>query len=151
MSSLAFRSFDPLFAADPFRAARAIFEGAAAKQPSALPVQFDVIETAEAFEFEADLPGVAQDDVDITLDGRTLTISGTRSRAEEKSEGNRHIVERSFGKFSRSFLLPQTADISSVGAKLDAGVLRVTVAKKAEVKPRKITIGEAPDKLQAAS
>ncbi len=149
MSSLAFRSFDPLFA-DPFRMARAMFD-APAKEPAGLAVRFDVVETEQAFEFEADLPGVAEKDVEITLDGRTLTISGSRERASDRTEDNRHIVERSFGKFSRSFLLPQTADVSAVSAKLEAGVLAVTVGKKAEIKPRKITIGAEPDKLAAAS
>ena len=149
MSSLAFRSFDPLFA-DPFRMARAMFD-APAKEPAELPVRFDVIETDTAFEFEADLPGVAEKDLDITLDGRTLTIAGSRERASDRTEDNRHIIERTFGKFSRSFLLPQTADISAVSAKLDAGVLHVTVGKKAEVKPRKISIGEQAEKLSAAS
>lgn len=149
MSSLAFRSFDPLFA-DPLRMARAMFD-APAKQPEGLTVRFDVFETETGFEFEADLPGVPEDNLEITLDGRTLTIAGSRERAQERDDGNRHIVERSFGKFSRSFLLPQTADVSSITANLDAGVLKVTVGKKAEVKPRKITIGGEADKLSAAS
>ena len=149
MSSLAFRSFDPMFA-DPFRMARQFFDTPAAKAPAPLSVRFDVTETEQAFEFEADLPGIREEDVEITLDGRTLAISGTRERKREREDDNRHIVERSFGKFTRSFLLPQTADVSAVQAKLAEGVLHVTVAKKAEVKPRKIALGgDGKDKLSA--
>jgi HSP20 family protein len=148
MSNLAFRSFDPLFA-DPFRMARVFFDAPARKTapPEAatkpLAVRFDVTETEEAFLFEADLPGIAREALDITVDGHTLAVSGTRERKVEHDEANRHVTERSFGTFTRSFVLPDTADLSAIQADLDGGVLHVRVAKKAEVKPRKIPLGDA--------
>jgi HSP20 family protein len=150
MSSLAFRSFDPLFG-DPLRVARALFD-TPVRTPAPLAARFDVLETEDAFVFEADLPGVAEADVEVTIDGRTLSISATRERNERTETDSVHIEERSFGKLGRSFLLPDTADVGSVRANLDAGVLTVHVAKKAQVKPRKVPLGaKSTDELAAAS
>jgi HSP20 family protein len=121
---------------DPFALARELF---ALEKPEFAPA-FNVKENENAYLIEADLPGVKDEDVEITFDRNRLTIAGTRN-AEAKTEGdNYHLYERRYGSFSRSFTLPQSANADAVEAKLDAGVLTVTVPKKAETKARKIPI-----------
>lgn len=106
---------------------------------------FEVKETKEAYVFKADLPGVKEDGLDISLTGNRLTISGQREE-EKKDEGERHFVyERSFGGFSRSFTLPEGIDAEHVQAELKHGVLNVVVPKKPEVQPRRITVKSADE------
>jgi len=79
-------------------------------------------------------------DLDIAVHNNVLTVSGSRN-AEERKEGDSFaLYERQYGSFSRSFSLPDTADGERVEAKLDAGVLTLTIWKKAEAKPRKIAL-----------
>lgn len=104
---------------------------------------FEVRETDDAFVFKGDMPGVRQDDVDISLVGNNLQITGKREREEEQEEGTVHTYERSFGQFTRSFALPDSADLDKVRCDLKEGVLTLVVPKKAGAAPhrRKIEIG----------
>jgi HSP20 family protein len=128
---------------DPFQMARELLSWDpffAGRQVSAYVPAFEVKETNEAFVLKADVPGVAENDLDIAVHNNVLTISGTR-QAEERKEGESFaLYERQYGSFSRSFSLPDTADGDRVEAKLDAGVLTLTIWKKAEAKPRKIAL-----------
>ena len=100
----------------------------------------EISENDTEYLIRADLPAVRKEDVHVTLDDSMLTISGERKqRTEDKTEKS-HRVETAYGKFSRSFSLPDTADGERVEAKLDAGVLTLTIWKKAEAKPRKIAL-----------
>jgi HSP20 family protein len=133
-----FRMMGELLRWDPF----ADFErlGQASGGAGFLPA-VDVRETADAFVFRADLPGVKEDDVEISLTGNRLTISGQRQE-EIRDEGSRyHSYERSYGSFSRSFTLPDGADADNVRADMKDGVLDITVPKRPEVKPRRISLG----------
>lgn len=131
---------------DPFQVARDLlswdpFFGG--RQASAFVPAFEVKETTEAFLVKADVPGVAEKDLDIAVHNNVLTISGAR-QSEERKEGEAYaLYERQYGSFSRSFQLPDTADGDRVEAKLDAGVLHLTIWKKAEAKPRKIALSKA--------
>ena len=88
----------------------------------------------------ADVPGVKEENVDVSLHNGILAISGARA-AEERKEGETYFLyERQYGTFSRSFALPETADGDKVDAKLDNGVLTVTIGKRAEAKPKKIAL-----------
>ena len=104
---------------------------------------FEVRETDDAFLFKGDMPGVKQEDLDIHIVGNTLQISGKREREEEKDEGTLHTYERSYGTFSRSFALPDAADLDNVRCDLKDGVLTLAVPKKPGTAPhrRKIQIG----------
>jgi HSP20 family protein len=128
-------------ARDPFQLARELFAWdpfSGGRQVSAYVPPFEVKETNEAFVVKADVPGVAEPDLDIAVHNNVLTISGTR-QSEERKEGDAFsLYERQYGSFSRSFSLPDTADGERVEAKLDSGVLTLTIWKKAEAKPRKI-------------
>jgi HSP20 family protein len=107
---------------------------------SAFSPTFEVKETADSFVIKADVPGVEEKDLDVALHNGTLTVSGSRA-AEERKDGESYaIYERQYGSFSRSFALPEMADGERVDAKLESGVLTLTIAKKAEAKPRKIAI-----------
>lgn len=102
--------------------------------------QFDVKETKDAYVFRADLPGVAEDQVEISLTGNRLTISGAREE-EKRDESERWFTyERSHGSFTRLFTLPEGVDAENVRADLKNGVLEVVVPKKPEVQPRKINL-----------
>jgi len=117
---------------DPFREMEAV--------PSAFFPAFDIRETSEGYLFQADLPGVQQEDLDIQLSGNRLSISGKRE-AEARREGeNRFIAERSYGNFCRTFNLPEGVDGNAVKAELRNGVLNLLVPKVPEVQPRKIAI-----------
>lgn len=102
----------------------------------------DVRETEDEYRIEADVPGIDPKDIEVTLENGVLTLKGerrTEQSTEEKNGGARHL-ERSYGVFVRRFALPDTADAENVEAKADKGVLRLTVKKKAESKPRRIEV-----------
>jgi len=101
---------------------------------------FDVKETQDGYVFKADLPGIKEKELDISLTGSRLTVSGKREE-EKKEEGERfYAYERSYGSFSRSFTLPEGVDPDSVQAELKEGVLTLSIAKKPEVKAKKIEL-----------
>ncbi len=111
---------------------------------------FDVKETKDAYLFKADLPGVKQDDVEISLTGNRLTISGKRE-AEKRDEGERYFAfEREYGAFSRSFTLPDGVDTEHVSAEMKDGVLAVMLPKKPEVQPKKIALKIGEEKKAKA-
>ncbi|MEZ4375480.1 MAG: HSP20 family small heat-shock protein [Polyangiaceae bacterium] len=100
---------------------------------------FDVKETPEAFELFADLPGVKAEDVDVRVNGNQLSITGKRVAEAKKDGENFHYVERSYGSFSRVFTLPDNAS-HEVDANLKDGVLKVSIPKRPESKPRQISV-----------
>jgi HSP20 family protein len=101
----------------------------------------DLVETDEHFVLKADLPGVAESDVNIELESNVLTISGERrTEHEERNEGY-YRIERATGAFRRLLTLPDGIDPEAVTAKFDNGVLEVRIPKPAEAKPRRVQIG----------
>ncbi len=140
-------ALEPLRRFDPFEVMRELMEwepfgelrsmtGGAAFVPT-----FDVKETKEAYLFTADLPGVKESDLEISLTGNRLTVAGKRQEEKKEEEGEHYFAyERSYGSFSRSFTLPEGVDPEHVGAELKDGVLRLTLPKKPELKPRKIEL-----------
>lgn len=105
--------------------------------------EIDVRETKDAITVEAELPGVDEKDVSVTLNNGILTIRGEKKQEREESkEGYYHLSERTFGSFERSLRLPDTIDDQKIEAKFDKGVLTVTAAKRPEAvkSERKIQI-----------
>jgi HSP20 family protein len=100
----------------------------------------DVYETEDKIELRLDLPGIDPENVDLTVEDSTLTVSGTREFRREDSEENFRRVERRFGSFTRSLGLPATADAERIQATFDKGVLTVEVPKREEAKPKRIEI-----------
>src|SRR5262249_47475659 len=132
-----FRMMREVLRWDPLRDVEPAFTGYTTFAPT-----FDVKETKDGYVFRADLPGVNQEDLEISLTGNRLSISGHRE--EEKREQNEpySATGRSYGSFSRSSPLPDGTDAEHVTADLKSGVLVLTIPKKPEVQPKKITIGE---------
>ena len=107
------------------------------------PYGVDIREDQDHLYVEAELPGFKKDDVEITLENQTLTISAQRNDQTEKSDetkGELLLNERRYRRFLRSFTLPPTVDGQTVNAKLADGVLTVTLNKREETKPRKISV-----------
>ena len=106
------------------------------------PYGVDIREDQDHFYVEAELPGFKKNEIDITLENQTLTISAERredSRQDKKGELLLH--ERRYSRFLRSFTLPPTVDEQTVNAKLAEGVLTIVLNKREETKPRKIQVG----------
>jgi len=100
----------------------------------------DIFENKDNIVLEAELPGMSPDDVNISVENNVLTIHGER-KFEKKDEGdNFHRLERSYGAFTRSFTLPPTVSTENVNAEFENGLLRLTLAKREEAKPRRIEI-----------
>jgi HSP20 family protein len=100
----------------------------------------DLVEDDEFFVLRADLPGVAEDDVAIELDGDVLTVSGSRHAMHDEKKGGVHRIERAYGAFQRSLSLPEGIDPGAIAASFDRGVLEVRIPKPEESKPRKVSI-----------
>lgn len=101
----------------------------------------DIYEDDQKLVLKLEVPGVKEDELDIQVEGRTLTVRGERKFSSEEKQENFHRVEHRYGTFARNFTLPSTVDAESVKATYDAGVLELNLTKKAEAKPRQIKIG----------
>jgi HSP20 family protein len=128
----AFLTWDPFRDMTPFAA----FEGRAATFAPA----FEVKETQDSYLFKADVPGIQEKDIDVTVAGNRLTVAGKREEEKEDRSDQFYAYERNYGSFSRSFTLPDGADTDKLGASLEKGVLTVTVPKKPEVQPKKVAV-----------
>ena len=136
-----------------FREVQKTFEDFSQRGPFAqfrsdmLSPKVDVAETKDAIEVTAELPGVDEKDLDVTLADGVLTVRGEKktARDEQDKDKNWHTVERSYGSFSRAIPLPFDPDSAKVEAKFDKGVLHIHLPKPAEVakKQQKIEIKKA--------
>ena len=106
--------------------------------------RIDVYESEDAIELSAELPGVEQGDVDVSVLEGVLTVKGEKKSVRESDEGAR-VVERSYGSFTRSFRLPENVDADNIAATFKNGVLTLSLPKVAEQKPepRKIEVAGA--------
>jgi HSP20 family protein len=116
-----------------------------AKEESFLSAFVPVVNTREgeyAYHIELDLPGIKKEDIEITTEDNVLTISGERKLKDEAKEEDYYRVESVYGKFSRSFTLPEKIDVENIHAESADGVLEVIIPKLKEedTKPKKIEI-----------
>lgn len=100
----------------------------------------DVYETSDGIVLEADLPGLKAEDFELSIENNVLTLKGERKFEKKTDEGNYHRVERSYGGFTRSFTLPTTVDVNNVAADFKDGVLKVSLPRREETKPRQIQV-----------
>jgi HSP20 family protein len=110
---------------------------------SLAPYGVDVREDADHIYVEAELPGFKKEEVDIHLENQTLTITAeqkTQNGEKSQEKGNWLLHERRYTRFQRSFTLPPTVDAQTVQAKLTDGILTITLNKREESKPRRITV-----------
>lgn len=132
------RSFDRLFddsAFDRFfTPTRA--EGEGARSPA-----LDVTESERAYTVKLDLPGITKDDVKIAIDGRRVDVQAQTTRNDEKKQGDRVVYsERSVSSWARSFTLPMEVDQAESSARMDHGVLTLTLAKRGATKASQLTV-----------
>jgi len=98
--------------------------------------QLDVTEVDNELRVSAEIPGVSQEDVDVTVEGDILTLRGEKRAETEEDRGNYHVSERSFGRFQRSIQLPFTPEPDQVRANFDRGVLMITIPKADQAQQR---------------
>ena len=111
----------------------------------------DLVEAESHFVLTADLPGLSEEDVNIEVEERVLTISGERKAEHTENKDGYHRVERAFGSFSRSLTLPEGVNAEAVSASFDRGVLEVRIPKPEQRKPRRvaISVGDQPATIEA--
>jgi HSP20 family protein len=100
----------------------------------------DIYENKDQIVLEAELPGMRQEDFDLSIENNVLTLRGERKFEKTDETDNYHRVERSYGAFTRSFTLPQTVSAEGANAEYNNGVLRVTLPKREETKARRIQV-----------
>ena len=96
--------------------------------------KIDLSETDKDIRVTAELPGVDEKDVEVTLSGDLLTIKGEKKVEEERKKEDYHVVERSYGAFERTFRLPYAVAEKDIAAEFDKGVLKVVLPKPAEAR-----------------
>jgi HSP20 family protein len=108
----------------------------------------DIHEKERELILTAELPGVDEKDIDIEVEGNTLTLKGKREIEKETKEEDYHRIERSYGSFYRSFTLPYNVDAGKIKAEHDNGVLRISMPKKPELKPKKVNVLKSAKKTK---
>jgi HSP20 family protein len=108
---------------------------------NAAPIKVDVVEKNDAFVVRAEVPGVAKEDIQVTIEGDQLSIAAEIKRESEQKDGERVLrSERYHGAVYRSFVLPVEIDQDASQAKYEGGVLELTLVKKPAAHGRKLTI-----------
>jgi HSP20 family protein len=125
---------------DPFREMAPLAGFAGFQEPVAWNPNFDVTENKDAYVFKADLPGIKQEDLEISATGNRLQISGKREMEHETRNDTFYAFERQYGSFTRTFTLPEGADVDHARSDLKEGVLTLVIPKRAEAQARKIQI-----------
>ncbi len=100
----------------------------------------DIYETDDAIVLEAELPGMNEKDIEVKVEDNVLTIRGERKFEEERKEENYYRMERFYGAFQRSFTLPPNIETDKIKAEYKKGILKVTMPKKEQAKPKQIKI-----------
>ena len=108
----------------------------------------DVYEDEHNLVLKLEVPGMNEEDLKVSVENNTLTVSGERKFEKEEKEENFHRIERRYGSFTRTFRLPNTVDQENVDASYDKGILKITLGKRAEAKPRQIKVGSSQKTLQ---
>jgi HSP20 family protein len=131
------RSFDRLFDASFDQ----LFGGAGAAASRARSPALDVAESGQAYTVTLELPGVAKDDVKVSIEGRRVSIEAASAKNDERKDGDRVLLrERSASTYARSFVLPVDLDQERSTAKLEHGVLRLELAKRQAKPASKISV-----------
>ena len=100
----------------------------------------DIYEDEHKITLKIEVPGIDEKDIDVHVEGNTLTVHGERKLEKEEKEENFRRIERQYGSFTRSFTLPGSVDLGQVSADCDKGMLKINLAKKAEAKPKQIKV-----------
>lgn len=103
----------------------------------------DIIEEQDHFLLRADVPGVNAADIDVSMEKGVLSVSGERLAEERKDDSATHRIERTSGRFSRRFTLPESVDADGITAKSRNGILEVTIPKLPQIQARRISVEAA--------
>src|SRR5271166_6612526 len=147
-----FRAFSPM----EDRLARLLRESFNPEHPeeslttTSLAPPVDIYEDEHKIALKIEVPGIDEKDIDVRIEGNTLTVHGERKLEKDEKEENFRRVERQYGSFTRSFTLPGSVDPGQVSADYDKGVLKINLAKKAEAKPKQIKISVGSEKTLAS-
>src|SRR5579864_6867928 len=106
----------------------------------------DIYEDEHNITLRMEVPGIDEKDIDVRIENNTLTVHGERKLEKEEKEENFRRVERQYGSFTRSFTLPTTVDAEKVSANYEKGILKISLAKKAEAKPKQIKVNVSGEK-----
>jgi len=110
----------------------------------------DIYEDEHTIAVKMEVPGIDEKDIDVRIENNTLTVHGERKIEKEEKEENFRRVERQYGSFTRSFTLPSSVDTGQVSANYEKGVLKISLAKKAEAKPKQIKVNVGSEKTVEA-
>ena len=110
----------------------------------------DIYEDEHTITLKLEVPGIDEKDIDVRIENTTLTVHGERKIEKEEKEENFRRVERQYGSFTRSFTLPSSVDPGQVSANYDKGMLKISLAKKAEAKPKQIKVNVGGEKILEA-
>ena len=110
----------------------------------------DVYEDEHNITLKVEVPGIEEKDIDVRVENNTLTVHGERKFEKEEKEENFRRVERQYGSFTRSFTLPTSVDAEKVSANYDQGILKISLPKKAEAKPKQIKVKVGSEKTLEA-
>jgi HSP20 family protein len=144
-----FKAMRELMRWDPFRELGHTFSSEGLK--SIFVPDMDIKDTPSAYVFKADLPGIKEKDVELSITGNRLTLSGKREEEKREEKANYYTCERFYGSFTRSFTLPAGTDLEHASAELKDGVLTICVPKKPEVQPKPIPVNGGEAKAKAKS
>jgi HSP20 family protein len=137
-----FRVMRDLMGWDPFGEMTAF----APQTPAGFLPSFEIKETKDGYSFKADVPGVKEGDIDVTVTGNRLTVAGKRESEKQEQTDTYYTYERSYGDFTRSFTLPEGVDMSSAHADLKDGVLTLSIKKAPGAETKKIAVQTAAKK-----
>ena len=110
----------------------------------------DIYEDEHNITLKLEVPGIDEKDIDVQIQGNTLTVHGERNFEKEEKEENFCRIERQYGNFTRSFTLPGSVDPGHVSADYDKGVLKINLAKKADATPKQIKVNIGREKTLEA-
>jgi HSP20 family protein len=125
-------------------------EGQEALTSTSFAPAVDVYEDEHNVTLKIEVPGIDEKDIDVRIENNTLTVHGERKYEKDEKEENYRRIERQYGSFTRSFTLPTTVDPEKVSANYEKGVLKITLAKKAEAKPKQIKVNIGGEKTLEA-
>jgi HSP20 family protein len=100
----------------------------------------DIYEDDKAVVLKLEVPGIEEEDLEVSVENQTLTVKGERKFDHEEKEESFHRIERRYGSFFRAFTLPSTVDTENVQASYNAGVLKLELKKKPEAQPKQIKV-----------
>jgi HSP20 family protein len=136
--------FDRFFSGSLFGPFGGLPDAQPLRQPfSGMMPKVDVSESEREIQIVAELPGLKQENVELNLENDLLTLRGETSTSRDEKDKQYHLTERSYGRFERSFRLPDTVDREKISASFENGLLTVTLPKseRAQKKAKRIEIG----------